>query len=155
MGRAKECVRNGSVDGRSRPAGHPCWCAPRWPRRLEVSPLSETFDISLAQAHAYEQCFVPALFEQWVPALLDHAGVRKGQRVLDVACGTGVVARGAAVRAGDPSLVTGVDLNPAMIEVAREVRPDIDWRVGDALDLPFGPDEFDAVVCQSALMFFC
>lgn len=115
--------------------------------------MTETFQISLPQAEAYEQHFVPALFGQWVPTLLDLAELRRGQRVLDVACGTGVVARQAAELVGDPSLVTGLDLNPAMLEVAARVQPDIDWRTGDAAALPFGAGEYDAVVCQSALMF--
>lgn len=116
--------------------------------------MTETFQISLPQAKAYEEHFVPALFAQWVPTLLDHAGILRGQRVLDVACGTGVAARAAAHRTGDASLVTGLDLNPAMLEVASGLQPDIDWRAGDAAALPFGPEEFDAVMCQSALMFF-
>lgn len=116
--------------------------------------MSETFDLSLEQAHAYEDLFVPALFAQWVPHLLDAAAVSPGQRVLDVACGTGVVARGAAELVGAGGHVSGVDLNPAMIEVAREQAPEVDWRVADARDLPFDDDSFDAVLCQSALFFF-
>jgi ubiquinone/menaquinone biosynthesis C-methylase UbiE len=116
--------------------------------------MTETFQISKEQAQAYEELFVPALFAQWAPHLLDIARVRTGQRVLDVACGTGVVTRTAADRVADPSRVVGLDLNPAMIEVAASVRPDIQWRRGDAADLPFDDATFDAVVCQSALFFF-
>ena len=73
---------------------------------------------------------------------------------MDVACGTGVVARAAADRMGGAGQVTGVDLNPAMLAVARRLRSDIDWRQADAaaLDLPDG--SFDVVLCQSGLMFF-
>lgn len=116
--------------------------------------MTETFQISLSQAEAYEQRFVPALFGQWAPRLVDLAEVTTGDRVLDVACGTGVVAREAVARTGPTGRVSGVDLNPAMIEVAGRVRPDLDWRVGDAEDLPFADDEFDRVLCQSALFFF-
>jgi ubiquinone/menaquinone biosynthesis C-methylase UbiE len=116
--------------------------------------MTETFQISLEQARAYDERFVPALFAQWAPTLLDLADLRPGQRLLDVACGTGVVARAAAQRCGSPALVTGVDLNPAMLEVAAEAAPDIDWRLGDALDLPLADERFDVVACQSALMFF-
>lgn len=116
--------------------------------------MTETFQISLSQAEAYEQHFVPALFGQWAPALLDLAGVAPGDRVLDVACGTGVVAREAAGRTGAPGRVVGLDLNPAMVEVAARVRPDLDWRQGDAQALPFPDDSFDAVLCQSAIFFF-
>lgn len=114
---------------------------------------SETFQISAEAAEAYEAAFVPAFFEQWVPLLLDAADVRPGQRVLDVACGTGVVARHAADRTGDGS-VTGLDLNEAMLAVARRVRPGITWRHGDADRLPCADGSFDAVLCQMALMFF-
>jgi ubiquinone/menaquinone biosynthesis C-methylase UbiE len=120
--------------------------------------MTETFNLSLEQAHAYEELFVPALFAQWVPTLLQAAGVARGQRVLDVACGTGVVARQAAGIVGQTGRVSGIDLNPAMIEVAREVSREVDpsivWTVGDAADLPYDDESFNAVVCQSALFFF-
>lgn len=116
--------------------------------------MTETFNLSLEQAHAYEDLFVPALFAQWVPTLLQTAGVEPGQRVLDVACGTGVVARQAAELVGPAGQVSGVDLNPAMVEVARETASTIDWRVGDAGDLPYDDASFDVALCQSALFFF-
>ena len=95
------------------------------------SAVSETFQITPEQAQAYEELFVPALFAQWAPMMVDLADLREGQRVLDVACGTGVAARAAADRVGGSGAVVGVDLNPAMLEVARRVRPDIEWRQGD------------------------
>lgn len=115
--------------------------------------MTETFNLSVEQARAYEDLFVPALFSQWVPVLLRLAGVSDGQHVLDVACGTGVVARAAQNLVGPSGRVSGIDLNPAMIDVARECAPDVDWRVGDAADLPYD-ESFDAVLCQSALFFF-
>jgi SAM-dependent methyltransferase len=116
--------------------------------------MTETFSLTLEQAHAYEDLFVPALFAQWVDPLLDCADVARGQRVLDVACGTGVVARAAARVVGPHGRVSGIDLNPAMIQVAQEVDPSIDWRVGDAADLPYDSGSFDVALCQSALFFF-
>ena len=116
--------------------------------------MTETFQITREQAEAYEELFVPALFAQWAPLMIDIAGVDEGQRVLDVACGTGVVARAAADRVGRTGSVVGLDLNPAMLEVAAGIRSDIEWRQGDAANLPFGDSEFDAVLCQSALFFF-
>jgi SAM-dependent methyltransferase len=115
---------------------------------------TESFHISSAQAETYETQFVPALFAQWVEPVLDAAGLTAGQTVLDVACGTGVVARHAADRVGAAGEVTGVDLNPAMLEVAARVRPDLTWEQGDAAALPFDDDGFDVVTCQSAMMFF-
>lgn len=115
---------------------------------------TETFRITREQAELYEERFVPALFRNWVDPVLDATDVQAGQRLLDVACGTGVVARAAADRVGSTGSVTGLDLNPAMLDVARDLRPDLDWRVGDAGDIPFADDDFDVVTCQAALMFF-
>lgn len=116
--------------------------------------MTESFSMGLEQARAYEERFVPALFAQWAPVLLARAGVVEGQQVLDVACGTGVVARAARELVGPSGEVSGVDLNPAMVAVARERAPEIDWRVGDATSLPFDDESFDVAVCQSALFFF-
>jgi ubiquinone/menaquinone biosynthesis C-methylase UbiE len=116
--------------------------------------MTETFNLSLEQAHAYEDLFVPALFAQWVPTLLATAEVTAGQHVLDVACGSGIVARKAAELVGATGAVSGVDLNPAMIEVAKGTATAVDWRVGDAAALPYADATFDAALCQSALFFF-
>src|SRR5262245_10045494 len=105
-------------------------------------------------AVAYEKDFVPAIFAQWPPVLAEIAGIKPGDRVLDVACGTGVLAREAASRAGSTGRVTGLDLNEGMLGVARGLRPEVDWRQGDAAKLPFEAGAFDVVVSQFALMFF-
>jgi ubiquinone/menaquinone biosynthesis C-methylase UbiE len=115
---------------------------------------TETFQISMAAAEIYESKFVPALFAEWAPHLVDFAGIRPGQAVLDVACGTGIVARTVADRLRGACRVVGLDLNPAMLAVARRVRPDIEWREGDAAAMPFPDGSFDVVLCQMALMFF-
>jgi SAM-dependent methyltransferase len=120
---------------------------------MTTTERTEAFQIPVEAAEAYEATFVPAFFAQWAPILCDAADLGAGQRVLDVACGTGIVARTAAERVG-PAQVTGVDLNPAMLTVARRVRGDIDWRQGDAAALPLTDRSFDAVLCQMALMFF-
>ena len=119
-----------------------------------MSGTTETFQLSLAAAEAYESMFVPAIFGEWAPHLVQAAGVAPGQAVLDVACGTGVVAREAADRMGGRGRVVGLDLNQGMLAVARRLRPDIEWRQGDAAELPFDDGSFDVVLCQAALMFF-
>ncbi len=129
------------------------------PPRLMIKVMStstgpsESFQIPIEAAEAYEANFVPAFFAQWAPLLCDAAGIKRGERVLDVACGTGIVARTAADLVGSSNVV-GVDLNEAMLTVARRVRSEIDWRQGDAGDLPFPDGSFDAVLSQMALMFF-
>lgn len=115
---------------------------------------TEQFLIGAEQAEAYEERFVPALFRQWVEPVLQAAEARPGDRLLDVACGTGVVARAAADRVAPNGTVTGLDLNQAMLAVARRVAPEIDWRQGDVAALPFGDDAFDVVTCQAGVFFF-
>jgi ubiquinone/menaquinone biosynthesis C-methylase UbiE len=111
---------------------------------------AETFRVSLEIAETYEAAFVPSLFAGVARRLVDFAGVAPGQRVLDVGCGTGIVARTAAERG---ATATGLDLNEAMLTVARRLRPDLTWWQGDAAALPFGDARFDVTLCQSALMF--
>jgi ubiquinone/menaquinone biosynthesis C-methylase UbiE len=115
---------------------------------------SSTGQVTASAAEVYEQFFVPALFAQWVPRVAGAAQIGPGQRVLDVACGTGVLAREVARRVGPKGLVVGLDLNDGMLAVARKQAPDIEWRQGRAEELPFDTGSFDAVVSQFALMFF-
>jgi len=103
----------------------------------------------------YERELVEPLFRPWVAPLLDDAALRTGQRVLDVACGTGIVARLARTRVGAAGAVVGVDVSAPMLAVARRVAPEMDWREGDAGALPLRDGErFDAVLCQQGLQFF-
>lgn len=112
------------------------------------------WQVEIEAAELYESHFVPAIFQRWAEELVRFAGLQPGQRVLDVACGTGAVARAAATAAGPTGRVTGVDLNAGMLEVARRTAPEIDWVQADAAALDFEDDMFDVVICQSALMFF-
>ena len=112
----------------------------------------EAWQVSGDAAEVYERCFVPALFGQWASQLVDAAQVTAGDRVLDVGCGTGVLARVTADRVATDSQVTGLDLNDGMLAVARRLRPEIDWRQGDATHLPFADASFDVVLSQFALM---
>jgi SAM-dependent methyltransferase len=106
-------------------------------------------------ATAYEALFVPALFRQWAPIVADAANIGPGDRVLDVACGTGVLAREAVARAGQDGHVAGLDPHAGMLAVAKSVSsPMIHWEQGTAEVLPFPDGSFDAVVCQFGLMFF-
>jgi ubiquinone/menaquinone biosynthesis C-methylase UbiE len=113
-----------------------------------------SWQVDTLAAELYEKRLVPALMAAWAPRTVEAAGVRPGDCVLDVACGTGVVARAAADRVGPSGRIVGLDLNPGMLAVARRQRPEIEWRQGDAADLPFPDASFDRVTCQFALMFF-
>ena len=129
-------------------------CGPTLVGMTDATETTETFQMPIEAAEAYETRFVPAMFAEWAPRLCDAVELRSGQRVLDVACGTGILARTAASRVGVDGEVTGVDLNQAMLTVASRVAPDLAWQQGDAGDLPFGAEEFDVVLCQASLMFF-
>jgi ubiquinone/menaquinone biosynthesis C-methylase UbiE len=103
----------------------------------------------------YERFLVGPLFRVFSEELLDRVGLAADNRILDVACGTGIVARLAQQRLGDRGRVVGVDANPAMIAIAKSVAPAIDWRQGDATELPVNDDEtFDIVTCHQGLQFF-
>lgn len=105
-------------------------------------------------ATAYQAFFVPALFQQWAPWVVAAANLQPGQRVLDVACGTGALAGVAATCVGAGGAVAGLDVNRGMLAVAARLAPDIDWKEGLAEALPYPDQCFDAVVSQFGLMFF-
>jgi ubiquinone/menaquinone biosynthesis C-methylase UbiE len=109
-------------------------------------------------AEVYQEYLVPAIFGPWALIVVDAAGLRVGDRVLDIACGPGTVAREAARRVGPGGSVVGLDNNPSMLAVARAVPPPagtmIDWREGDATALPLDDGTFDVVLCQLGLQYF-
>lgn len=92
----------------------------------------ERWQVSTDAAEVYESCFVPAIFGAWAGPVADAAGIRTGDKVLDVGCGTGVLAREALRRVGQEGQVVGVDLNEGMLAVAARTEPNIEWRRGDA-----------------------
>jgi ubiquinone/menaquinone biosynthesis C-methylase UbiE len=103
----------------------------------------------------YERYFVPVVAAPLAIDLVDAASLTPGESVLDLACGTGVVARVAAERLG-PATIEAADVNPGMIEVARSiaVSPRISWHQASAEALPFADAAFDTVLCQMGLQFF-
>ncbi len=105
-------------------------------------------------AEIYDEKFVPALFGPWGPVVAQAAGVAPGQKVLDVACGTGAATLAAAAIVGPGGQVTGLDANPEMLAVARRKGGGIGWQEGAAEALPFGDESFDAVISQFGFMFF-
>lgn len=102
----------------------------------------------------YERGKESWLLEDLARSLADAARVTTGDRVLDVGCRTGIVARECARRVGEEGDVAGIDISEEMLEVARRAAPELDWHVGDAGELPFVDGSFDRVVSQFALMFF-
>jgi len=106
-------------------------------------------------AELYERHFVPQIGRPCALPVVDAARLAPGDRVLDVACGTGVVAQLAAERVGPRGAIAGVDPQPGMLEVARATTPSpVDWREASAEGLPFDDDTFDAALCSLGLQFF-
>jgi SAM-dependent methyltransferase len=104
----------------------------------------------------YERFFVPAIGAPLASDLIGLAALRPGERVLDVACGTGVVARLASQQVGATGVVAGLDVNPGMLAVARSVTPPgmpIEWHEASAEAMPLQDASFDVVLCQMGLQF--
>jgi ubiquinone/menaquinone biosynthesis C-methylase UbiE len=114
----------------------------------------EASKVEVDAAEAYQALHVPAIFQQWAPVVADAARLTQGDRVLDVACGTGALAREARERCGEQGYVSGLDAGAGMLAVAERLAPSIDWRLGTADSLPYEVGSFDAVVSQFGLMFF-
>jgi ubiquinone/menaquinone biosynthesis C-methylase UbiE len=109
-------------------------------------------------AERYEEFIVPGMFGPCTRELLAVVPPRRGEQVLDLACGTGVVARAVAPLVGGEGCVTALDLRPGMLAVASSLpAPDgapIEWVEGDALALAFEDGSLDLVLCQQGLQFF-
>ena len=117
------------------------------------------WQVGASAPEIYERDLVPAVFGPWAPRVVELADPQPGERVVDVACGTGVVTRLAAERVGAAGYVVGVDLNPAMIAVAQLVASKspgvpVEWHEASALALPLSDGAFDIVYCQLGLQFF-
>lgn len=125
---------------------------------METETQASGWQLDQSSSDAYERYLVPRMFAPWADELVERTQIRRGERVLDVGCGTGIVARRAAPRVGADGEVVGLDLNEGMLRTARQASTDIDspiaWQVGDALDLPYGDEAFDVVFCQQSLQFF-
>ncbi len=121
---------------------------------------SNDWQVPGSGAEIYETVFVPAMMAEWAPRGMALANPRPGERVLDIACGTGVLTRLVAKSIGPNGRVVGLDLSPEMLAVARNIAPDpsgaapIEWREGDASAIPFENETFDVIFCEFGLMSF-
>jgi ubiquinone/menaquinone biosynthesis C-methylase UbiE len=117
----------------------------------------ERWQLSGQGPEFYEQHLVPALFAPFAASLVTQASLQLGERLLDAACGTGIVARMAAPRVGEGGHVTGLDLSPGMLAVARTASTrhgaPMTWQEGSLEALPFEKGTFDVVLCQQGLQF--
>lgn len=104
-------------------------------------------------ASGYEEFFVPAIFDQWPPTMIAAAEISKGDDVLDIGCGTGVLTRQLVHHVGDSGSATGFDLSESMLGVARSCCPDATFEQGNVTKLPFEDQSFDVVISSFMLMF--
>jgi ubiquinone/menaquinone biosynthesis C-methylase UbiE len=116
--------------------------------------MNQSEKVPRSPAEVYDELFVPALFHQWASVVANAAGVGPDQCVLDVACGTGVLACVVADCVGPGGSVVGLDPKEEMLEVARRKNAEIEWRAGRPEAIPFPDQSFDTVVSQFGFMFF-
>ncbi len=118
----------------------------------------ERFQLGTNAASVYEAQKVPNMFRPLAEAVLARLALKPGDRVIDIACGTGIVARLAAPMVMPGGVVAGADLSRPMLEVARALaetqRYGIDWHLSDVAALPFTDGAFDMAICQQGLQFF-
>lgn len=109
-------------------------------------------------AERYEAVLVPVIFQPWAKELVRRFAPQDGQRVLDLACGTGILTREIASSSISLGSLTGVDLSADMLGVARNRAAksglEVEWVEASAGELPFPDDRFDLAYCQQALQFF-
>lgn len=98
---------------------------------------------------------IPAILARWTPEFVEAAAVRAGERVLDLACGTGIVTRQLANRVIQTRRVVGIDVNASMLATGRAAAPGVpaDWVQGNAMTMPLRDAAFDLVMCQQGLQF--
>jgi ubiquinone/menaquinone biosynthesis C-methylase UbiE len=117
-----------------------------------------TYFLTGSVAEMYEQNMVPASFARFAKGIMEFAQLRAGEHVLDVACGTGIVARLAWPQVAPSGRVVGLDFNAPMLDVARRAAEkdgmSIEWREADAAAVPFVDATFDVVLCQLGLQYF-
>lgn len=118
---------------------------------------TDNWNIPGSTVEIYQNIFIPAMIAEWVPRVLALVALQPGEKVLDVACGTGVLTRAAAGAVGHGGSVSGVDISPDMLSLARKISDGrfsvIEWRECDAQSLPFEDRIFDVAFCQLGLMF--
>jgi len=105
-------------------------------------------------AEIFERVIVPPIFDPWSRDLIERARpIGPSDRILDLGCGTGILARNLRERLGGAARITGLDVSAGMLAVARRVAPELDWREGNAMALPFAAASFELVLSQEMLQF--
>jgi ubiquinone/menaquinone biosynthesis C-methylase UbiE len=106
------------------------------------------------EADTDERAIAPAVVDRYARDLVERARpIGASDRILDLGCGTGILARVLRERLGGATKIVGVDASPLLIEKARSIEPELEWRVGHPMALPFADDSFDLVLCREMLPF--
>jgi len=113
---------------------------------------SETGQVSEDAAKIYEEVYLPAMFKEWCPLVVEAANIQKGHRVIDVACGTGALAITVSDHVGTEGTTAGIDINEGMLNIARSKSSSVECAPAEAL--PFEDDNFNCAVSQFGLMYF-
>lgn len=120
--------------------------------------MKSGFQLGADAVRLRERYSVRYFIGPWAPGLVALAALKPGEHVLDVACGTGLIARLAAPAVGATGRITAIDINPNMLAVARSLAPPpggaVAWVEGDAGAMGFPSASFDVVLCQQGLQFF-
>ncbi len=118
----------------------------------------KTWQISDNSPAAYEKYLVPGFFKPWAETLTALVSPAPDSDILDVACGTGIVARTISSKVNNGIRVTGLDNNREMLEQALQLSEksglELTWQQGDAHQMPFEDDRFDYLFCQQGMQFF-
>lgn len=115
---------------------------------------SETGQISEDAAKVYDDVYLPALFQEWCPLAIQAAGIKTGDSVIDIACGTGALAIAVSEHVGPEGKTIGVDINEGMLNIARSKSSTVEWLSAPAEHLPIADDHFNCVLSQFGLMYF-
>lgn len=119
--------------------------------------VSKEWQLQYDAAKRYEEVLVSSILGPFARLVVERSELQVGESVLDVGCGTGAATRYAAQKVGSAVRVTGLDMNPGMIEVAKSLPPvdgaTIDWVEKGACELPLSDDTFDVVLCSQVLQF--
>jgi SAM-dependent methyltransferase len=114
--------------------------------------------IDTTAGEAYEKHMVPGMFARWTERAVGLAALRPGERLVDVACGTGIGARVAAQALGRSGKATALDLDAGVVEIARCLPQGdgatIEYHCANALEMPFPDEAFDVALCLQGLQFF-
>jgi len=114
----------------------------------------ERGQVSDNAAVIYDKFYLPAYFEEWPPRIIKAAQIQNGHRVVDVACGTGVLTLAIFDKVGPKGFTVGIDNNEGMLSIAKKKSREIVWKHAFAEALPFDDNSFDSAVCQFGLMYF-